>query len=152
MFKDVQLAIRAANGFEIDIPATTATAGALYAGINSGWADLDFSAVAKFYERPEDLPSEPEKIEAQIEGTPLEQPSETAVEAAEENPPADETPQEFAPQNSQQQEEKEGDAEQNAETKTEEVSDAPAVSQHATQAVAAKPEKSKGWFGRRREK
>jgi 3-hydroxyisobutyrate dehydrogenase-like beta-hydroxyacid dehydrogenase len=152
MFKDVQLAIRAANGFEIDIPATTATAGALYAGINSGWADLDFSAVAKFYERPEDLPAEPEKIEAQIEEPPSEQPSETVVEAAEENPPDDEIPQEFDAQNSPPPEEKSDDAEQNADIKTEAVSDAPAISQHAPQAVAAKPDKGKGWFGRRREK
>ena len=50
MFKDVQLAIQAANRSDIDIPATTATAGALYNAISQGWADLDFSAVAKFYD------------------------------------------------------------------------------------------------------
>jgi 3-hydroxyisobutyrate dehydrogenase-like beta-hydroxyacid dehydrogenase len=50
MFKDVQIAIQDANRFDIDIPATTATAGALYNAISQGWADLDFASVAKFYE------------------------------------------------------------------------------------------------------
>jgi 3-hydroxyisobutyrate dehydrogenase-like beta-hydroxyacid dehydrogenase len=151
MFKDVQLAIRAANGFEIDIPATTATAGALYAGINSGWADLDFSAVAKFYELPEEQPAEPEKIEPQAEEIPADQSSETAV-AVEEETPAYENQQESAPQDSPQQEEESGNGESNAEINTEAISDKPADVKPATQTAAAKPEKSKGWFGKRREK
>ena len=64
MFKDVQLAIQAANNFDIDIPATTATAGVLYASINHGWADLDYSAIAKFYEMPEDEPASAPAVEA----------------------------------------------------------------------------------------
>ncbi len=57
MFKDVQLAIQAANRFDIDMPATTATAGMLYNAIHQGWADLDFAAVAKFYdEKKEEVP------------------------------------------------------------------------------------------------
>ena len=49
MFKDVQLGIRLANGLNIEIPATTVTAGVLYGAINQGWADLDFSALYKIY-------------------------------------------------------------------------------------------------------
>jgi 3-hydroxyisobutyrate dehydrogenase-like beta-hydroxyacid dehydrogenase len=49
MFKDVQLGIRLANGLNIEIPATTVTAGVLYGAINQGWADLDFSALYKVY-------------------------------------------------------------------------------------------------------
>ena len=36
MFKDVQLAIHVANSLDIDIPATTATAGVMYGGLNRG--------------------------------------------------------------------------------------------------------------------
>jgi 3-hydroxyisobutyrate dehydrogenase-like beta-hydroxyacid dehydrogenase len=49
MFKDVQLGIHLANGLDIEIPATTVTAGVLYGAINQGWADLDFSALYKIY-------------------------------------------------------------------------------------------------------
>lgn len=63
MFKDVQFGIQAANAFDLDIPATTAAASVLYAAINNGWADLDFSAVAKFYEGTKAAPApEPETV------------------------------------------------------------------------------------------
>jgi 3-hydroxyisobutyrate dehydrogenase-like beta-hydroxyacid dehydrogenase len=65
MFKDVQLGIRLANGLNIEIPATTVTAGVLYGAINQGWADLDFSALYKIY-APQGHPALPsrEKREA----------------------------------------------------------------------------------------
>jgi hypothetical protein len=49
MFKDVQLGIHLANGLNIEIPATTVTAGVLYGAMNQGWADLDFAALYKIY-------------------------------------------------------------------------------------------------------
>jgi 3-hydroxyisobutyrate dehydrogenase-like beta-hydroxyacid dehydrogenase len=49
MFKDVQLGIHLANGLNIEIPATTVTAGVLYGAMNQGWSDLDFSALFKIY-------------------------------------------------------------------------------------------------------
>ena len=49
MFKDVQLGIHLANTLNIEIPATTVTAGVLYGAINQGLADLDFSALYKVY-------------------------------------------------------------------------------------------------------
>lgn len=52
MFKDVQLALAAGHDAGIDLPATAASAGALMAGIQHGWGDLDFSAVAKHYAFP----------------------------------------------------------------------------------------------------
>lgn len=55
MFKDVQLGIHIANSLDLDIPATTATAGVMYGGLNRGWGDLDFAALAKIYE-PEEKP------------------------------------------------------------------------------------------------
>ncbi len=59
MFKDVQLAIHIANSLEIDVPATTATAGVMFGALNRGWADLDYSALAKVYESETDEPSKP---------------------------------------------------------------------------------------------
>jgi hypothetical protein len=50
MFKDVQLAIHMANALDIEVPATTVTAGVMYGALNHGWADLDFSSVFKLYE------------------------------------------------------------------------------------------------------
>ena len=82
MFKDVQLAIQSANRFDIDIPATTATAGALYNAINQGWADQDFAAVAKFYDIKKPEPAAPEPGPEIMEEVPVE----TLAEAAE--PPA----------------------------------------------------------------
>lgn len=103
MFKDVQFGIQAANTFDIDIPATTATAGALYGAINSGWADLDFSALAKFYEEPKEemAAPQPDAVEDMVQES-LEEP---AGEAPETEPPPgneidnrDDTPQEpFSP-------------------------------------------------------
>ncbi len=50
MFKDVQLGIHIANALDIEIPATTVTAGVMYGALNQGWGDLDFSALYKVYE------------------------------------------------------------------------------------------------------
>jgi 3-hydroxyisobutyrate dehydrogenase-like beta-hydroxyacid dehydrogenase len=61
MFKDVQLGIHMANALDIEVPATTVTAGVMYGALNKGWADLDFSALYKNYasESPEELPALP---------------------------------------------------------------------------------------------
>ena len=64
MFKDVQLGIRLANGLNIEIPATTVTAGVLYGAINQGWADLDFSALYKIYAPPGRHALPPDELEA----------------------------------------------------------------------------------------
>ncbi len=67
MFKDVQIGIHIANALEIDIPATTATAGVMFGGLNRGWADLDFAAIAKIYESEKDLaPPRKENPPAQL--------------------------------------------------------------------------------------
>ena len=50
MFKDVQLGIQMANALEIDCPAASVTAGAMFGGIKHGWGDLDFAALFKVYE------------------------------------------------------------------------------------------------------
>ena len=50
MFKDVQLAIHMANALDIEVPATTVTAGVMYGALNHGWADLDFAAIFKLYD------------------------------------------------------------------------------------------------------
>jgi 3-hydroxyisobutyrate dehydrogenase-like beta-hydroxyacid dehydrogenase len=54
MFKDVQLGIHMANALDIEIPATTVTAGVMYGALNQGWGDLDFSALYKIYEPQQD--------------------------------------------------------------------------------------------------
>jgi 3-hydroxyisobutyrate dehydrogenase-like beta-hydroxyacid dehydrogenase len=82
MFKDVQLAIHVANSLDIDIPATTATAGVMYGGLNRGWAELDFSALAKIYTTDE------EAIEEEMEDTEEPEQPEPAQEATS-SPPED---------------------------------------------------------------
>jgi 3-hydroxyisobutyrate dehydrogenase-like beta-hydroxyacid dehydrogenase len=64
MFKDVQLGIHIANSLDIDLPATTSTAGVMYGGLTRGWADQDFSVLARSYQKedePKPLPIEPPK-------------------------------------------------------------------------------------------
>lgn len=61
MFKDVQLGIHIANSFDVDVPATTATAGVMYGALTRGWADLDFSALAKAYETDKERAEDAEK-------------------------------------------------------------------------------------------
>ncbi|MEA3210541.1 MAG: hypothetical protein QOE70_3598 [Chthoniobacter sp.] len=50
MFKDVQLGIHVANALDIEIPATTVTAGVMYGALNQGWGELDFCTLYKVYE------------------------------------------------------------------------------------------------------
>jgi 3-hydroxyisobutyrate dehydrogenase-like beta-hydroxyacid dehydrogenase len=62
MFKDVQLGIHLANALDIEIPATTVTAGVMYGALNQNWGDFDFSVLFKNYtpspsEALEDLPA-----------------------------------------------------------------------------------------------
>jgi 3-hydroxyisobutyrate dehydrogenase-like beta-hydroxyacid dehydrogenase len=56
MFKDVQLGIHIANSLDIDLPATTSTAGVMYGGLTRGWGDEDFSVLARNYQK-EDAPA-----------------------------------------------------------------------------------------------
>jgi 3-hydroxyisobutyrate dehydrogenase-like beta-hydroxyacid dehydrogenase len=42
MFKDVQLGIHMANALEVEIPATTVTAGVMYGALNHGWGRAGF--------------------------------------------------------------------------------------------------------------
>jgi 3-hydroxyisobutyrate dehydrogenase-like beta-hydroxyacid dehydrogenase len=66
MFKDVQLGIHIANSLDIDLPATTATAGVMYGGLTKGWADQDFAVLGRAYQKdlpPASLPPKPvEKV------------------------------------------------------------------------------------------
>ena len=62
MFKDVQLGIHMANALDIEIPATTVTAGVMYGALNQNWGDFDFSVLFKNYtpspsDGLEDLPA-----------------------------------------------------------------------------------------------
>jgi 3-hydroxyisobutyrate dehydrogenase-like beta-hydroxyacid dehydrogenase len=60
MFKDVQLGIHIANALDIEVPATTTTAGVMYGAMQKGNGDLDYAAVFKAYEpTPEPPKSEP---------------------------------------------------------------------------------------------
>ncbi|EDY17457.1 6-phosphogluconate dehydrogenase NAD-binding [Chthoniobacter flavus Ellin428] len=49
MFKDVQLGIHMANALDIEIPATTVTAGVMYGALNQGWGEMDYSVLFKNY-------------------------------------------------------------------------------------------------------
>jgi 3-hydroxyisobutyrate dehydrogenase-like beta-hydroxyacid dehydrogenase len=59
MFKDVQLGIHIANALDIEVPATTTTAGVMYGAMQKGHGDLDYAAVFKTYEPA----AEPPKVE-----------------------------------------------------------------------------------------
>ena len=59
MFKDVQLGIHMANALDIEIPATTVTAGVIYGALNQGWGDLDYASVFKNYATPEPVDEYP---------------------------------------------------------------------------------------------
>lgn len=52
MFKDVQLAISAADEKNLELPAAAAFAGIAMAGIERGWGDADFSVISRFYGYP----------------------------------------------------------------------------------------------------
>ncbi len=64
MFKDVQLALAAAERSGLELPAANAAAGALMTGIEHGWADLDFSALGKHYGFPGSEPLAAESVSA----------------------------------------------------------------------------------------
>ena len=51
MFKDVQLGIHLANSLDLEVPATTVTAGVMYGALNNGWGDLDFASIFQLYEQ-----------------------------------------------------------------------------------------------------
>jgi 3-hydroxyisobutyrate dehydrogenase len=52
MFKDVQLAIAAADTKNLELPTASAFAGIAMAGIERGWGDADFSVISRFYGYP----------------------------------------------------------------------------------------------------
>jgi 3-hydroxyisobutyrate dehydrogenase-like beta-hydroxyacid dehydrogenase len=56
MFKDVQLGIHIANSLDIDLPATTATAGVMYGGLTKGWANEDLAVLARTYQKDNQPP------------------------------------------------------------------------------------------------
>jgi hypothetical protein len=70
MFKDVQLGIHIANSLEIDIPATTSTAGVMYGGLTKGWAEEDFSVMARSYQKEEAPQQQPLAVTGPASGPP----------------------------------------------------------------------------------
>lgn len=52
MFKDIQIALAMAAEQEVELPATAAFAGTAMSGIQQGWGDRDFSAIAQHYDFP----------------------------------------------------------------------------------------------------
>ena len=52
MLKDLQIALRCAEGKGIDLPATSATAGVLMGAVQSGWSDADFASLSRHYAYP----------------------------------------------------------------------------------------------------
>lgn len=49
MLKDLQIALRSVEGKGIDLPATSATAGALMGAVQAGWGEDDFASLARHY-------------------------------------------------------------------------------------------------------
>ena len=52
MLKDLQIALSSVEGKGIDLPATSATAGALMGAVQAGWGEDDFSSLARHYAYP----------------------------------------------------------------------------------------------------
>jgi len=52
MLKDLQIALRSVEGKGIDLPVTSATAGALLGAVQAGWAQDDFASLARHYAYP----------------------------------------------------------------------------------------------------
>jgi 3-hydroxyisobutyrate dehydrogenase-like beta-hydroxyacid dehydrogenase len=87
MFKDVQLGIHIANSLDIDLPATTSTAGVMYGGLTRGWSDEDFSVLARSYQTEnQPLPLYTPPSPKPLEKTP------PAPAPADTNPPAPSQP------------------------------------------------------------
>lgn len=111
MFKDVQLAIHMANAFDLDIPATTATAGVMYGGLNRGWGEQDFSVLNEIFPQPaieEPPPAPPAEEPPAPESAPEPAPPvapEASVPAETPKPPAEnsdsavKSPEDAAPEN-----------------------------------------------------
>jgi 3-hydroxyisobutyrate dehydrogenase-like beta-hydroxyacid dehydrogenase len=55
MLKDLQIALRSVEGKGIDLPVTSATAGALMGAVQDGWAGDDFASLARHYAYPGSL-------------------------------------------------------------------------------------------------
>ncbi|MEI6321748.1 MAG: NAD(P)-dependent oxidoreductase [bacterium] len=49
MLKDLQIALHSVEGKGIDLPATSATAGALMGAVQAGWGEDDFASLARHY-------------------------------------------------------------------------------------------------------
>ena len=49
MLKDLQIALRSVEGKGIELPATSATAGALMGAVQAGWGEDDFASLARHY-------------------------------------------------------------------------------------------------------
>lgn len=64
MFKDIQLALSVGRKAGIDLPVAAAAGGALMAGMQKGWGDQDFSAIASHYEFPGKEPVDPAALAA----------------------------------------------------------------------------------------
>jgi len=144
MFKDVQLAIQVANSCDIDIPATTATAGVLYGSINNGWADMDYAAIARFYEDAAPAPAPAANEEEDEDGeSPATEPASPDITNGEpeevENPPG--SGGEVPPSSP---------VASLPETVATEPASAP-VAPAKKALPPVKTEKSKSWFTRRRE-
>jgi 3-hydroxyisobutyrate dehydrogenase-like beta-hydroxyacid dehydrogenase len=52
MFKDLQIALRTVEGKGIDLPVTSAAAGALMGALQAGWGEDDFASLARHYSYP----------------------------------------------------------------------------------------------------
>ncbi len=70
MFKDVQIALSMAEEFGVELPEAAAFAGEAMAGIQKGWADLDFSSIARHYGFPNQDNALPESVFASAKGKP----------------------------------------------------------------------------------
>ncbi len=66
MFKDIQLVLESGRAAGLDLPAADAAAGSLMAGIHKGWADLDFSSVARHYRYPGLETVDPDRLKAPV--------------------------------------------------------------------------------------
>jgi 3-hydroxyisobutyrate dehydrogenase-like beta-hydroxyacid dehydrogenase len=96
MFKDLQLGLKLAHSLDLEVPASAATAAIMADAMERGWSELDYAAVAKFYEKPIEKNSvEPQIAEPSAADVEPEQP-EPESERQNTNEMTDEIPEEIS--------------------------------------------------------
>jgi 3-hydroxyisobutyrate dehydrogenase-like beta-hydroxyacid dehydrogenase len=73
MLKDLQIALRTVGEKGIDLPSTSASAGALMGAVQAGWAEDDFASMSRHYAYPGSVTKSAEVRQGTDKATPIQQ-------------------------------------------------------------------------------